>query len=230
MCHEVVVDVQGQGQLGVNLNLWSLNDSQAVRMQLLTTCTTHAYKQKQQAVCEHRNTTANILKATCKQDGTHLLMEVFYSTVFISASVIYECVCVPEAACSRAASSAGMGNVVTFTTSRLMRSCTRCKHTHTHTLKHLYTYTKSSSFTQNAALLPLTYSPYVLPVSPPPPSLQAPPLSDRNTTASYLTRWFIFLFVRLFLEICKSVQQFIQTVCAYPHVTLAIDDEQHDGA
>lgn len=33
-------------------------------------------------------------------------------------------VCAPEAACRRAASSAGIGRVVTFTTSLLMRSCT----------------------------------------------------------------------------------------------------------
>lgn len=38
MRHEVVVDIQGQGQLRVDLNRRSLNHSQAVRVHLRTTC------------------------------------------------------------------------------------------------------------------------------------------------------------------------------------------------
>lgn len=105
VCHEVVVDIQGQGELRVNLNCRSLDHCQAIWMQLFTTFahTRTQTKKKLDDITKHWR---------------------------VPGEQLSQCALVraPEAACSSAASSAGMGRVVTLTTSLFMRSYTR---THT---------------------------------------------------------------------------------------------------
>ncbi len=143
------------------------------------------------------------------------------------------CVSAPEAACSKAASSAGIGSVVTFTTSLLMRSYTRCKHTYSLTLQTKVTFSSLSNSKMCLSSLSDNFAFFIL-RSPPLPSLQAPPLSDRKTTVSHFTH--LFIFNSLFkYKYCRCPQRFppftqTQTKRAYPHVTLAVDDEQHGGA
>lgn len=109
-------------------------------------------------------------------------------------SVLYasECACAhtPEAACSRAASSAGIGRVVTFTTSLLMRSYTHCKYTETHT--HIYITHSCYMVHLLLKMCPsFTLPRHFLHHSPPQPSSQAPLLSDRKTKVSQFTHLLI---------------------------------------
>lgn len=82
-----------------------------------------------------------------------------------------ECVKAPDAACSKAASSAGIGNVVTFTTSLLIRSCAQKTITH------------DGGRLQNSPT-PGLHSPLQL-------SWQVPPLSDRETRQHHTSLIFL---------------------------------------
>lgn len=121
------------------------------------------------------------------------------------------CVHTPEAACSRAASSAGIGRVVTFTTSLLTRSCTHSKSTQVRFTHKCFNFFRvppphahlTSSFTHLLCL----------------PCRLHHCLTKRHQYHTSHT-----------CSVTVTNTAKTQTLCAYPHVPLPVDDEQCDGA
>lgn len=67
VCHEVVVDIQGQGELRVNLNCRRLDHCQAIWMQLFTTfAPTHTHTHKQKRSLMTSQSTDGSRKSSCR--------------------------------------------------------------------------------------------------------------------------------------------------------------------